>query len=73
MSDHFVVYADWISGASNSVSLGGVLVINQHLSFQASLLRGNDQDRLSGVLANITYTFAPASLFAGSGHDAAAH
>jgi hypothetical protein len=72
LSDHFVVYADWISGASNSVSLGGVFVFNQHLSFQASLLRGNDQDRLSGVLANITYTFAPASLF-GGGRDAAAH
>ena len=57
VNDHFILYSDWLSGASNSVSLGGVLVINQHLSFQASLLRANDEDRLSGVLANITYTF----------------
>jgi len=56
VSDHFVFYGDWISGAQNSVALGGVVVINQHLSFQASLLRGNNQDRLSGVLAAITYT-----------------
>jgi len=59
VSDHVIVYSDWISGASNSVSLGGVLVVNQHLSMQASLLRGNDQDRLSGVIMNVTYTFAP--------------
>jgi hypothetical protein len=37
-----------------------VLVINQHLSIQAALLRANDQDRLSGLLLNITYTFDPA-------------
>jgi len=73
LSDHFIVYSDWISGASNSVSLGGVFVFNQHLSFQASLLRGNDQDRLSGFLANITYTFTPANLFKGGANDAAAH
>jgi hypothetical protein len=59
VSDHFIVYSDWISGSANSVSLGGVLVVNQHLSFQASLLRGNDQDRLSGVIMNVTYTFDP--------------
>lgn len=63
VNDHFVIYADWISAASNAVSLGGVLIINQHLSFQASMLRGNDQDRLTAVLANFTYTFEPASLF----------
>ena len=57
LSDHFLVYADWISGASNAVSLGGVLVIDQHISFQAALLRGNDQDRLSGMLLQATYTF----------------
>ena len=73
VSDHFVVYADWISGASNDVSLGGVVVINQHFSFQASLLRGNDEDRLSGVLANITYTFDPTSLFKGSEGDGSTH
>jgi hypothetical protein len=73
VSDHFVVYADWISGASNSVSLGGVWVVNQHLSFQASLLRGNDQDRLSGVIANVTYTFDPSSLFKRSDAEAAPH
>jgi hypothetical protein len=60
VNDHFVVYADWISGASNAASLGGVLVIDQHLSIQAALLRGNDQDRLSGLLLNVTHTFDPA-------------
>jgi hypothetical protein len=63
VTDHFIVYSDWISGASNSVSLGGVLVVNQHLSFQGSLLRGNDQARLSGVIMNVTYTFDPAHPF----------
>lgn len=57
VNDHFIGYADWISGASNAVSLGGVFVIDQHLSIQASLLRNNDEDRLSGVLVNITHTF----------------
>src|SRR5437867_2826897 len=57
VSDHFVVYADWISGARNSVSLGGVLVIDRQNSVQASLLRGNGQDRLSGLLVGITHTF----------------
>ncbi len=57
VNDRFVVYADWISGAQNAVSLGGVLVINRHDSIQASLLRGNVEDRLSGVLLAITHTF----------------
>ena len=60
VNDHFVVYADWISGTSNALSLGGVLVIDQHLSIQAALLRGNNQDRLSGLLLNVTHTFDPA-------------
>jgi hypothetical protein len=57
INDRFVVYADWISGASSAVSLGGVFVIGQHDSVQAALLRGNDQDRASGVLIAITHTF----------------
>ena len=57
VNDHFIAYADWISGASNAVSLGGVLVIDPHLSIQASLLRDNDEDRLSGILVNINHTF----------------
>ena len=57
VNDHFVVYSDWISGARNAVSLGGVLVINQHNSIQAALLRENDEDRLSGVLVQVTHTF----------------
>jgi hypothetical protein len=57
VNDHFIVQADWISGARNSVSLGGVLVINQHDSVQAALLRGNDQDRLSGVILQLNHTF----------------
>ena len=63
VNDHFVAYADWISGATNAVSVGGVFVIDQHLSLQASLLRANDEDRLSGVLLNITHTFDPAHPF----------
>jgi len=73
LNDHFVLYSDWISGASNSVSLGGVLVINQHLSFQASLLRANDEDRLTGALANITYTFDPGSLLSGNSAESPTH
>jgi len=57
VNDHFIVYADWLSAASSAVSLGGVLVIDQHLSIQASLLRQNNEDRLTGVLVNITHTF----------------
>ena len=57
VSDYFVIYSDWISGSDNSVSLGGVVVINRHFSFQGSLLRANNQDRLSGAIAAITYTF----------------
>lgn len=57
VTDHFVIYADWISGAENAVSLGGVLVINRHLSVQGAVLRGNDEDRLSGAIVAITYTF----------------
>ena len=61
VSDHFIIYSDWISGSDNSVSLGGVVVITRHFSLQASLLRGNNQDRLSGMIAAITYTFDPTS------------
>ena len=57
VNDHFVIVADWISGARSSVSLGGVLVINQHDSVQAALLRANDQNRLSGVILQLTHTF----------------
>ena len=57
VNDHFVMYADWISGTDNAVSLGGVLIINRQNSIQASLLRGNSEDRLSGALVAITHTF----------------
>ena len=57
VSDHFIVEADWISGAKNSVSLGGVLVINQHDSVTLALLRQNDMNRLSGVILQLTHTF----------------
>ena len=63
VNDHFIVEADWISGAQNSVSLGGVLVINQHDSVTAALLRGNSQDRLSGVILQLTHTFDVTSPF----------
>jgi hypothetical protein len=64
VNDHFVVYADWISGGRNAVSLGGVLVLNRQNSIQASLLRGNHEDRLSGVIVAITHTFDLAHPFA---------
>jgi hypothetical protein len=57
VNDHFVVYADWISGTQNAVSVGGVLVLNRQNSVQASLLRGNREDRVSGVIVAITHTF----------------
>ena len=65
VNDHFVVVADWISGARNSVSLGGVLVINQHDSVTLALLHGNDQVRLmTGVLLQLTHTFDVTDPFA---------
>lgn len=57
LSDHFVLYSDWISGSQSSVSLGGVLVINRQNSIQASVLRGNDEDRVSGLIVAITHIF----------------
>ncbi len=57
VTDHFVVYADWISGGSNAVSLGGVLVIDRANSITAAALRNNDEDRVSGVLLMLTHTF----------------
>ena len=57
LSDHFVLYADWISGSENAVSLGGVLVINRENSITAAALRGNTEDRVSGLLVNFTHTF----------------
>jgi hypothetical protein len=57
VNDHFVVYADWISGAQSAVSLGGVLVIDRQNSIQVSLLRGNTADRVSGLLVGLTHTF----------------
>jgi len=64
VNDRFVVYADWISGARNAVAVGGVLVIDRQNSVQASLLRGNTEDRLSGVLVGLTHTFDLAHPFA---------
>jgi hypothetical protein len=57
LSDHFVFYGDWISGAKNSVSLGGVLVIDQKNSITAAALRANDEDRVTGVSLQFTHTF----------------
>jgi len=65
VSDHFIVEGDWISGAKNSVSLGGVLVINQHDSVTLALLRENDLDRLvTGVILQLTHTFDVTDPFA---------
>lgn len=58
LGDHFVLYADWVSGPSDAVSLGGVVVLGEHDSITAALLRGNDQDRISGVVVSLTHTFS---------------
>jgi hypothetical protein len=63
VNDHFVIYADWISGAQNAVSLGGVLVIDKQNSIQASVLRGNVEDRVSGLILQVTHTFELAHPF----------
>ena len=57
LSDHFVLWADWISGALNSVTVAGVVVLDPKNSFYVALLRENDEDRLSGILFNVTHTF----------------
>jgi hypothetical protein len=57
ISEHFVVWADWISGASNALSLAGVVVVDRQNSFYVALLRENDMNRLSGVVFNMTHTF----------------
>jgi hypothetical protein len=57
LNDHLVFYGDWISGARNAVAVGGVLVLGLHDSVQAALLRANAEDRLSGVVVQITHTF----------------
>jgi hypothetical protein len=57
LSDHFVVWADWISGAVNALSLAGVVVVDRQNSFYIALLRQNDDGYLSGVVFNVTHTF----------------
>jgi len=57
VNDRLVLYADWLSGADDAVSLGGVFIINRQNSVQASLLRANNQDRVTGILLAITHTF----------------
>lgn len=56
LSDKFVVYSDWISGSPNAVTLGGVYVINQDNSITASLLYGNHQQQVNGLLVNYSRT-----------------
>ena len=56
VSDHFIIYADWISGASNAVSLGGAIVIDQEDSIILAAQRGNQEDRVSGILVQYTHT-----------------
>jgi hypothetical protein len=57
LSDHFVLWADWISGGSNAVSLGGVIVFNRADSLALAALRGNHDDRVSGIVLMATHTF----------------
>src|SRR5262249_30836106 len=57
ISDRFVLYSDWISGGQNAISLGGVFVINTDNSIQASILYGNHEQRINGLLINYSRTF----------------
>lgn len=57
VSDHFVVWADWVSGAKNALSLAGVVVVDQKNSLFVALLRENDESRVGGILFNFTHTF----------------
>lgn len=58
LSDRLVFYGDWTSGSSSAVTLGGVFVVDQEDSVQLALFRGNDQNRLSGVLLALTHAFS---------------
>ncbi|HSV06810.1 MAG TPA: hypothetical protein VLI07_09865 [Candidatus Binatus sp.] len=58
VSDHFVFYADWMSGRSNALSLGGAIIINREDSLVLAVQRGNDQDRISGLVLQFTHTFS---------------
>jgi len=58
VSDHFVIYADWLSGGSNALSLGGAIVIDREDSIVVAAQRGNNEDRVSGLLLQYTHTFA---------------
>ncbi|MBI3767847.1 MAG: hypothetical protein HY271_05035 [Deltaproteobacteria bacterium] len=57
LSEHFVLWADWISGAKNALSLAGVVVFDHQNSLFVALLRENDENRVSGILFNFTHTF----------------
>jgi len=59
ISDHFVLWSDWISGAKNSLSLAGVVVIDAQNSLFVALLRENDAHggNVTGILFNVTHTF----------------
>src|SRR5262249_31344974 len=57
LTDLFVVWSDWMSGARNDLSLAGVVVVDAHNSFYVALLRQNDESRLSGVVFNFQHTF----------------
>lgn len=58
ISDQLVFYGDWTSGAASAVTLGGVFVFDPENSMQLALFRGNNQNRLSGVLLALTHTFS---------------
>jgi hypothetical protein len=57
MSDHFVLYADWISGDVNAATLGGVYTFNTTTSVTAAMLIGNASGKPDGFLVNFSRTF----------------
>jgi hypothetical protein len=58
VSDHFVFYSDWTSGGHNPLSFGGTIILNRENSVTVAALKFNDEDRVGGVLAMFTHTFA---------------
>ena len=57
VSDHAVLQADWISGHDHVAALGATWVLNQQVSIQAALMRGNNSQRLDGLQAGVTRQF----------------
>ncbi len=58
VSDHFVAYADWISGDDHAATLGGVWVINAQSSVQVAFFLGNQDHRIDGIQIGPSHQFS---------------